>query len=297
MNEAQGMIIKGIGGFYYVRADHQTFECKASGRLRLGKLTPITGDWVRFSFDDSLKTGYILEILPRKNALLRPPVANVDQFVLVISASTPHPDFLLCDKLAIQAKKHEADLIFVVNKSDQGNADAFAEIVSQYSRICRCIIACSAKTGEGINELEEELRSKTSCFAGQSAVGKSSLINALCKSLHLETGGLSKKTARGKHTTRETTLFPLDGLEGYIMDTPGFNFFDLNDIDSENIQKYYPEYETYYGKCRFINCNHISEPDCAVKNAALSGEISKKRYERYQILFAETLSKEKKQFT
>lgn len=293
----EGVIIKGIGGFYYVQAEDQhCYECKARGKFRLDEMTPLAGDRVLFDADEAQKKGYLLEILPRKNELKRPPVANVDQFVLVLAASSPKPDMLLCDKLLIQASCVKVDAIIVLNKCDEADDVIFEQVREDYAGLDYPFLYVSAKTGEGIDALSKQLLNRLSCFSGQSAVGKSSILNRLCSSFELETGGLSRKTARGKHTTRASTLMKLDYGEGYVLDTPGFSLLDIQDLPPEELALYYPEMQDYLGKCRFGSCQHVAEPDCAVKAAVAEGKISKGRYERYEQLMQEQTEKEKRKY-
>lgn len=289
----QGRVIKGIGGFYYISAGAQVYECRARGKFRLDDIAPLAGDRVVFEPGSGEAFGYLTKILPRKNVLVRPPVANVDQFVMVLSAANPKPDFLLCDKLLLQAQRQSVAPLIVLNKCDIAEDDVMDSIARDYMGYDFFIV--SAKSGEGLDALKDALHGKLSCFAGQSAVGKSSLINALCRSFSLSTGELSKKIGRGKHTTRAAELLDMDG-NGYVVDTPGFSILELDEMPPERLQEYYPELSKYLGKCRFIDCLHDAEPDCEVKNAANSGEIPFGRYERYRAILAELIDKQKRKY-
>lgn len=296
MTWMQGRIIKGIGGFYYVLTEEQTlYECRGCGKFRLEKITPLAGDWVHFEVVPNTKTGCIYEIEERKNQLLRPPVANVDMFMLVISASVPKPDFMLCDKLLIQAEREHVAASIVINKCDEADESIIKAIQEAYGEMYSLFFV-SAKASENIDALRASLCNKISCLSGQSAVGKSSLINELCVSLQLETGGLSKKTDRGRHTTRETTLLKLENEEGYVVDTPGFSLLDLGDLPAESIQSYYADIASYAKDCRFQNCLHLEEPSCAVKQAVQAGKIQEGRYMRYRLLTEEQQKKEKQKY-
>ena len=297
MSFMNGVIVKGIGGFYYVQAeDGHVYECRGRGKFRLDQVTPVAGDHVRFEPTGESRFGYLYEIEERKNYMVRPPIANVDQFLLVLAASTPKPDMLLCDKLLIQAERVGVLAGLVLNKSDEADPFVMDDIRADYQNLPYAFFVTSAKTGEGLNELEQAMENKLSCFSGQSAVGKSSLINALCQSLELETGGLSKKTARGRHTTRASTLLKLEKTRGYVVDTPGFSLLELENLPQEEIQLYYPEMQPFRAQCRFANCMHIAEPGCAVKHMVEEGGIPKERYNRYKTLCQEQQKKQRKKY-
>ncbi len=216
--------------------------------------------------------------MPRKNQLARPAVANIDSVILVVSADKPDIDFLLCDKLLIQADRLGIHPVLAINKTDLNKENAYI-INEQYSYYDTVYV--SALEYHGIEELKDVIRGQCVCLSGQSAVGKSSLVNALNEELQLETGGLSKKTERGKHTTRQAELIYLKDLSAYIVDTPGFSMFDMSDIKKEELGQYYREFTEYAGECRFSSCMHDQEPGCAVKSALQAGEISTERYDRY----------------
>ena len=286
--EKQGVIVKGIGGFYYVYAQEGIYECRARGRFRYNDMTPLPGDRVRFAPGKDNKDGYLLAIDERKSQLKRPPVANVDQLVLVVSASRPRPDLILVDKLLVQAERQGIGALLALNKCDVAEADIAERVESNYRNLPLTFCRVSARQSDGIELLRRQLLDKLSCFAGQSAVGKSSLLNALSHSLALQTGGLSRKTGRGKHTTRAIELRPLDGAShSFVMDTPGFSMLNLDDLLPEELAGYYPEMQAYAGQCRFDNCLHVNEPRCAIKAAVEDGQISKGRYERYLLILKE----------
>lgn len=251
------------------------YECKARGRFRKEKVTPMVGDLVEFTLHEGYHS--IEEILPRRNSLKRPMVANIDCVVLVMSASKPAADLLLYDKLLIQASQGGIEPIIVINKADMDPEHA-EELKRQYA--CYAPILTSAKSGEGIAALKEKIRGMCVSLAGQSAVGKSSLLNALDVSFQLETGTLSRKTERGKHTTRQAELLFVKEIDAYVVDTPGFSMYDAQ-LDKYEVSDCYPELKAIRRQCRFASCLHDREPDCAVKAAVKAGEINKDRYDRY----------------
>lgn len=271
----EGSIIKGIGGFYYVSTDQGVITCKAKGSFRREGIVPVVGDRVRIVFHDS---GYahIEEILPRRNLLIRPAVANIDRLLIVLSAHLPEPDWLLCDKLIVQATLNQIEPVMVLNKADEP-VDAIREAFERDYRLFPRI-EVSAVSGAGIEALKEAIAGKVCCFAGQSAVGKSSLMNALLPELDLPVGELTRKTDRGKHTTRHAQLWPCFG--GALLDTPGFSLYEPESFDEHLLQSCYPEF-SLAEPCRFPGCMHISEPGCGVKALVQDGRVSPTRYERY----------------
>lgn len=282
---AFGLILRGIGGFYYVLSDDggQIVECRARGRFRSEGLTPMVGDRVEYELQ---REGYaaITKIHPRKNSLIRPPVANIDRLFIVLAAAAPHPDWLLADRLIVQAKLLHVEPILVLNKCDNADEAVLTAFTEDYGTHFPSV-KVSARTGEGLAEMQRLLEGKICCLAGQSAVGKSSLINALMPELQLETGGLAKKTDRGRHTTRRAELWPAFG--GAILDTPGFSLFETDCLEQNELDQCYPEFSDLPMLCRFSGCKHISEPDCAVKEMVQSGGMSAARYERYITLAKE----------
>ncbi|MBO4563496.1 MAG: ribosome small subunit-dependent GTPase A [Clostridia bacterium] len=275
----KGKIIKGVGGFYTVLCgDGKRFVCKARGLFRKQGKTPLPGDDVEFTVDKKGE-GYLQTIFPRENELLRPPVANVDMLLIVVSATEPQPDLELADKLLLYCAKQNIRPMLVINKCDDGSSEISEAIAQQYKDSVDEIGTVSAQTGYGMEELFDRLSGSTICLAGQSAVGKSSLLNKLL-GLDLKTGELSQKTERGRHTTRHAELIEMPG-GGLIADTPGFSMLESVPAEPEEIPRMYREFREYDGGCRFIGCMHISEPDCAVKAAVEDGSINKERYERY----------------
>lgn len=271
-----GILIKGIGSFYEVLLQtNETVTCKARGAFRREGLTPTVGDRVGIERQVS---GYaqLCEILPRKNLLIRPTVANIDQLLIVVSASHPAPDWMLVDHLIIAAKRLGIEPIPVLNKIDASDDSIMGTFLRDYAAFSTVLV--SAESGEGLDALNEKLAGKISCFAGQSAVGKSSLLNRILPDLQLETGGLSRKTDRGRHTTRHAELWPYAG--GAVLDTPGFSLFETDCLEQDELDACYPEFQ-HATPCRFPGCMHISEPDCGVKPLIESGMISEARYARY----------------
>ena len=271
----EGSIIKGVGGFYYVSTDQAVITCKAKGAFRREGITPVVGDRVRITLHDS---GYaqIDEILPRRNLLVRPAVANIDRLLIVLSAHLPEPDWLLADKLIVQATLNRIESVLVLNKADRAQEDIREAFERDYRLFPRIVV--SAMSGEGLSALKQAISGKVCCFAGQSAVGKSSLMNALLPQLDLPVGELTRKTDRGKHTTRHAQLWPCFG--GALLDTPGFSLYEPESFDEKLLQEAYPEF-TQAESCRFPGCLHISEPGCGVKELLLDGRLSPARYERY----------------
>ncbi|MBR0135329.1 MAG: ribosome small subunit-dependent GTPase A [Clostridia bacterium] len=274
-----GKIIKGVGGFYTVLcADGSSHVCKARGLFRKKGETPIPGDNVEIAVDKKGE-GYLLKILPRVNELLRPAVANVDMLLIVAAAAEPAPDLELVDKLLLYCSRQGIRPVIVINKCDIGDGSEAEKIKDQYVNAVDDILIVSAASGSGLDKLKKTLSGNTICLAGQSAVGKSSLLNSLL-GLDLKTGGLSVKTERGRHTTRHAELLTAPG-ETFIADTPGFSMLESVPAEPEEIPGMYREFSLYSGSCRFVGCMHISEPDCAVKAAVEAGEINRERYSRY----------------
>lgn len=280
-----GSILRGIGSFYTVLADEdlQEYTLRAQKKLRHQKLTPMVGDRVRFTPGEGDDDGWIEEILPRKSELIRPSVANADMLMLVV-ASVPQPDMLLVDKLILRAERGGMTPAICVNKVDLGEELA-QRIAAEYAGTELRVFSVSARTGEGIGALREAMRGKVTCLAGQSAVGKSSLLNALF-GLNLETGGLSRKTERGRHTTRRAEMMALDG--SFVLDTPGFSLLELEtDMEPQEFAGLYPEYNALAADCRFQPCLHDREPGCAVRAAVESGALGAARWARYRQLLGE----------
>ena len=290
----QGKIVKGISGFYYVHVvESGIYECKAKGIFRQQKMKPLVGDDVEIDIiSEEKKTGNVAAILSRKNALIRPAVANVDQALLIFAAASPNPNFNLLDRFLVMMGRQDVPVILCFNKCDLITEEQQQEIASIYEASGCEILFVSAKKELGLKELQKILEGKTTTVAGPSGVGKSSLINLLAPEACMETGEISKKIERGRHTTRHAELIQLKG-DGYIMDTPGFSSLYLPEMEKEELQDCYPEFAAFEPYCRFQGCSHISEPDCGVKEALSEGKIHPVRYENYCQLYGELKDRKK----
>jgi ribosome biogenesis GTPase len=290
----QGKIVKGISGFYYVHVvESGIYECKAKGIFRQQKMKPLVGDDVEIDIiSEEKKTGNVAAILPRKNALIRPAVANVEQALLIFAAASPNPNFNLLDRFLVMMGRQDVPVILCFNKCDLITEEQQQEIASIYEASGCKILFVSAKKELGLKKLQEILEGKTTTVAGPSGVGKSSLINLLAPEACMETGEISKKIERGRHTTRHAELIQLKG-DGYIMDTPGFSSLYLPEMEKEELQDCYPEFAAFEPYCRFQGCSHISEPDCGVKEALSEGKIHPVRYENYCQLYGELKDRKK----
>ena len=290
----QGKIVNGIAGFYYVHAKNgNLYECKAKGIFRKDNIKPLVGDDVELEIlDEEHKTGNIQRILPRRSKLVRPAVANIDQALIIFAIVKPDPNFNLLDRFLIQMSGQGLPCIICFNKSDIASKEEQESLRSAYEA-CGCqVLFISVAKKEGIQEVGKLLEGKTTTVAGPSGVGKSSLINCLYPDAEMETGSISEKIDRGKHTTRHSQLFALDE-DTFILDTPGFSSLDLFGVEKENLKDYYPEFLAYEEECRFRGCMHISEPDCGVKKALSQGKISQVRYHNYTVLYEELKTKKK----
>lgn len=278
----QGLIVKGIGGLYYARgeADGLCYVLRAKGKFRKQGLSPMVGDHILLSPGQGEEHGWIEEILPRKNAMIRPPVANISTLLLVV-APVPAPDMLLLDTLLVMASQQEIQPVLVVNKCDLDSTLGI-RLQEEYAGLDAPVLEVSAKTGQGMEALQQVLRQGLCCFAGQSGVGKSTLLSQ-ATGLRLETGEISRKTARGKHTTRHAEILYRDGYT--LLDTPGFSQLDpWTGMEPIQLQNHYPELYALEGQCRFHPCYHRQEPGCAVLAAVNAGRISPERMERYHQL-------------
>lgn len=284
----QGKIIKGIGGFYYIHVEHQgVYECKAKGIFRNRKVKPLVGDDVVIDvIDESGKKGNIREILPRKNELIRPAVANIDQALVFFASAQPEPNLGLLDRFLLQMEYKDIPVIIGFNKCDLVEDARIRELEKIYEASGYPMVFVSVKESKYLEGLKELLSGKTTALAGPSGVGKSSLMNWLLPEASMETGAVSEKIKRGRHTTRHSELFHI-GERTYLFDTPGFSSLYLNDFTDETLKHYFPEFLNYEEICRFTGCNHINEPDCGVKNAMEEGKISPVRYEHYVQMYGE----------
>ncbi|SHI04371.1 ribosome small subunit-dependent GTPase A [Sporanaerobacter acetigenes] len=277
----EGTIVKGIGGFYYVKTLDGIYECRARGVFREKNITPLVGDKVIIREKTTDKTGYVEEILERKTQLHRPPVSNVTQAVIVMSIKNPNPNLWLLDRFLLLAEKENLYITIVFNKIDLEEDLKTNIFIDTYAKAGYRVITTSCKKSIGVEELKSILKDNITVFAGPSGVGKSSLINKIQPGLELKTGEISDKTKRGKHTTRHVELMELD-IGGYILDTPGFSSLNIDFIQNvEDVQYYFKEIKKYSHMCRFNSCLHINEPECEVKRQVEEENIGKTRYENY----------------
>ena len=275
-------IIKALSGFYYVQTEDGVVECRARGRFRRQDQSPLVGDFVRITRQGD--KGVLEALLPRKNAFIRPAVANIDQLVVLASCAIPVTEPFLIDRVLAIAQLQNVPALVVVNKDDLAPAQPLAEI---YRRAGVPVLVTSAETGEGIEALREALAGKLSCLTGNSGVGKSSLLNRACPQLQLPVGEVSEKLGRGRHTTRHIELYSL-GSNTFVADTPGFSAFDTERMElvhKEQLQYAFPEFAPYLGHCQFPDCAHRKEPGCAVRKALAEGKIGQTRYSSYERLY------------
>ena len=289
----RGKIIKGIAGFYYVYTELGLAECKAKGIFRKDNLKPLVGDDVEIQItNEAALEGNIIHILPRHNALIRPASANIDQALVIFAVAGPAPNFNLLDRFLIAMERQNLPVIICFNKAELAGGGEREQLAKDYEGSgCRVLFA-SGKEGWGISGIRDCLSGKTTVLAGPSGVGKSTIVNSLAPCARMETGEISRKTQRGKHTTRHAELFALSA-DTFIMDTPGFTALELLEMEKEELKGYYPEFSKYEENCRFGGCVHINEPDCGVKEALLSGQISQVRYDNYRLLFEEVRSRKR----
>ena len=275
-------IIKALSGFYYVQTEDGVVECRARGRFRRQDQSPLVGDFVRIT--RQADKGVLEALLPRKNAFIRPAVANIDQLVVLASCAIPVTEPFLIDRVLAIARLQNVPALVVVNKDDLAPAQPLAEI---YRGAGVPVLVTSAETGEGIEALREALAGKLSCLTGNSGVGKSSLLNRACPQLCLPVGEVSEKLGRGRHTTRHIELYSL-GADTFVADTPGFSAFDTERMElvhKEQLQYAFPEFAPYLGHCQFPDCAHRKEPGCAVREALAEGKIGQTRYDSYERLY------------
>ena len=291
----QGKIIKGIAGFYYVHVvESGLYECKAKGIFRKEKMKPLVGDIVEIDIlDETEKKGNITEIIERKNELIRPAVANIDQVLVVFAVTKPKPHFNLLDRFLIMMESKDIPVVLCFNKKDIATEPEIQELKDIYEKCGYQIVFTSALEEENTEELKDLLHGKTTAIAGPSGVGKSSLINIFQPNANMETGSISEKIERGKHTTRHSELIWIED-NTYIMDTPGFSSLYTNEFEKEELKYYFTEFSEYEGQCRFLGCDHIHEPGCAVKQALDEGKIHLVRYTNYLEMYNEL--KEKRRY-
>ena len=290
----QGKIIKGIAGFYYVNTENDIlFECKAKGVFRNRDEKPLVGDNVEFEIvDEENLKGNITKLLPRRNEIIRPAVANVDMALVVFAISNPKPNLNLLDRFLVMMEYMDVKTMICFNKVDETTQDDIEEYKKIYEPAGFGVLFTSTLNGEGIDDLKKLIYGKTIVFAGPSGVGKSSILNCIMDEKLMDTGEISRKIGRGKHTTRHSEIFRL-GHSTYIFDTPGFSTIFVPQIDESNLRFYYPEFTRFENKCKFNGCVHINEPGCALKEAVSSGEVSEVRYENYKSIFDELKNNKK----
>lgn len=283
-NILNGKILKGIGGFYYIETADAVYECKARGVFRKQKITPLVGDDVTITIRSNGENT-IDSIHPRKNFLVRPPVANIEQLFILSAACNPSPNLFLIDKMTAIAINKGIEPIIVFTKCDLMDLSEFEKIYKNAGFKTICV---SSVTKAGIDTVKEWISGKVSAFTGNSGVGKSTLLNSICEGLNLDTGEISEKLGRGRHTTRAVELYKVCG--GYVADTPGFSSFDIEKNESvalEDIQYCFPEFQPYLGKCKFVSCSHTVDKGCAVLEALNDGKIEKTRHESYKAMYSE----------
>lgn len=290
----KGRILKGIAGFYYVETfEEKVYECKAKGIFRKSNLKPLVGDNVEIDIiDEEKRLGNITDIFPRKNQLLRPPVANVDQAVILFAIVKPNPSYNLLDRFLIMMRQQNLPVIICFNKQDIATKEEQQELYDAYEKCGYRVLFISVKEEQGLDELKALLKGKTTTLAGPSGVGKSSLLNKLVPDADMQTGELSRKIERGRNTTRHSELFFVEDdiskdSGTYVIDTPGFTSLEMRDVTADTLMQYYPEFTEYEPLCRFGGCSHIAEPDCGVKDAVAEGKISQVRYDNYKVLWEE----------
>ena len=292
----QGKIIKGIAGFYYVKSGDKVYRCKARGIFKERGIRPAVGDSVQVEVIEDNDDSLITEILPRRNCFIRPFISNVDCFVIVTAVTKPAPILPTIDRFLVMAEKAQTDIVLCINKCDLASEDGSrsqrkaaetkGELLEIYGSVYP-VLCLDNKDEEGLQQLTELIRGKTAALAGASGVGKSTILNRLIPKAEMETGHISEKSQRGKHTTRHSELFTLDDSNTMIFDTPGFTSFDILEADEEELHHLYPDIAKYIGHCRYDNCRHMAEPDCGVKEAVDKGLIHPKRYESYKALMEE----------
>lgn len=288
----RGKIIKGIAGFYYVHDGHsKIYECKAKGVFRNRHIKPLVGDDVEITIlDETDRFGNIDEVLERRNQLVRPAVANVDQALVVFSVTHPKPNLNLLDHFLVMMQAQELPVSICFNKSDLDDGEAMEEYRNIYAHAGYPVYFTSACTAAGLDQLHDILRGKTTVLAGPSGVGKSSLTNLIQPMAAMETGKISEKIQRGKHTTRHAELFYVE-MNTYLMDTPGFSSMYIEDMETVELKDFFPEFAEFEAECKFLGCVHVGEKVCGVKSAVADGRISASRYENYKLLYQELKDK------
>ncbi|WP_200814930.1 ribosome small subunit-dependent GTPase A [Scatolibacter rhodanostii] len=285
----EGLILKGIGGFYYIETVEGIYECSVRGKFRKTGISPCAGDHVKILTEED-QTGVIDEILPRKNSLVRPAVANIDNLFIIVSLVDPSPDTLMIDKTIAAAEMNQIEPIIVITKNDlcEGE-DKLTELKKIYDKAGVPCLVVSALENQGLNEIHERLKGKISALTGNSGVGKSTLLNALFPAFYLETGEISRKLGRGRHTTRQVELYKIEE-NSYVADTPGFSTFDVAKYDMTSLDELFHgfrEFEEYFGQCKFTSCSHTCEKGCTILQAVEEGNISVSRHQSYKVIYQE----------
>jgi len=283
----KGRIVKAISGFFYVQSGEKVFSCKGRGILKKNELTPLVGDLVFFSITNKEQNEGILEdLIPRNSELVRPPVANVDQLLIVFSYTQPTPNYVLLDRILVTAESQHLQSIICFNKTDLLAKEIDSSLMEAYKEMGYVVIETSAITSDGLESLKRALEGRTTALAGSSGVGKSTLINSMFPQFSLETGVISKRIQRGKHTTRHSELHQIND-DTWIMDTPGFSSLSITGMDDSELRDYFKDFTEIQLSCRFKTCLHLEEPGCAVKKAVQDGFIHVNRYQNYVNLLGE----------
>lgn len=294
---SKGRIIKAMSGFYYVEVQGTLYECKGRGVLKKDNIAPMIGDFVEMTLlDEDKKQGVIEKIFPRKNSLIRPPIANVTKALLVFGVKDPDPNLSLIDRFIVLAQKESLEIVLCFNKIDLDEANYHKELEAIYERVGYRVLTVSVKEDHGIERVKEELKHNITVIAGPSGVGKSSLINALDKRLNLKTSQVSRKLGRGRHTTRYAQLIDM-GEEALVADTPGFSSLNLDGIEESELKEYFIEFHEHDHDCKFgFKCFHENEPGCQVKRAVEDGELPQQRYQSYLRLLQEVRDNHRRKY-
>ena len=288
----QGKIVKGIAGFYYVHVPKKgIYECKAKGVFRKENQKPLVGDDVEIQIlNEEKMLGNIDRLLPRKSELIRPAVANIDQAMVVFAATDPEPNLNLLDRFLVTMESQDVPVVICFNKKDLVTEEEAEKLTSIYKSAGYEVHLTNAKSGEGVEQIRSLLRGKTTVLAGPSGVGKSTITNEIQPEAEMETGSISEKIKRGKHTTRHSELFFVEA-DTFVMDTPGFSSMFVENMKPEELQQFFPEFGEFVQECRFLGCVHVGERECGVKDAVKHGSLSKARYENYRLIYEELKNK------